>query len=190
MITFRKMTPGDLLALDQIDPTFTSESYLDVATGQRADGFTITFTERRFDTPFIKREGYRYDTQQLELTRYRLEQKQNALLRVAEHEGRLVGVIEVESEVWRNTALVWALFVDQAWRGQGIGSKLLGMAEKWAARKKFRAVVLETQSNNIPAIRFYEKHGYAIAGYDQFFYSNHDIERKEVALFMVKRLNE
>jgi ribosomal protein S18 acetylase RimI-like enzyme len=117
-----------------------------------------------------------------------LEQSKNALVMVAEHEGRLVAVLEVEAETWRNTALVWALFVDQAWRGQGLGAKLLREAEKWAKRRKFRAMVLETQTNNVPAIRFYQKHGYSIAGFDPYFYSNQDIAKKEVALFMYKPL--
>lgn len=188
MPTYRKMTPGDLIALDQIDPNFTSTSYLDVEMEHRAGVLTISFTERPFETPFTKTEGYRYDTDQIELTRYRLEQSKNALVMVAEHEGRLVGILEVEAETWRNTALVWALFVDKAWRGQGVGAKLLREAEKWAKRKRFRAMVLETQTNNVPAIRFYEKHGYAINGFDRYFYSNQDTEKKEVAVFMYKIL--
>ncbi len=188
MPTYRKMTPGDLIALDQIDPNFTSDSYLDVEMLQRAGQLAVTFTERPFEIPFTKEIGYRYDTDQMEMTRYRLEQSKNALVMVAEHEGRLVAILEVEAETWRNTALVWALFVDKAWRGQGVGAKLLREAEKWAKRKRFRAMVLETQTNNIPAIRFYEKQGYAIAGFDRYFYSNSDVEHKEVALFMYKVL--
>jgi streptothricin acetyltransferase len=188
MPTYRKMTLGDLLALDQIDPNFTSTSYLDVESVNRAGTLTVTFTERPFATPFTKEKGYRYDTDQLEMTRYRLEQSKNALVMVAEAEGRLVAILEVESEPWRNTALVWALFVDKAWRGQGVGAKLLREAEKWAKRKRLRAVVLETQTNNIPAIRFYEKQGYAIAGFDRYFYTNQDVENKEVALFMYKTI--
>lgn len=190
MPTYRKMTLGDLLALDQIDPNFSSDSYLDVETAERAGVLNFTFTERPFATPFVKEQGYRYDTEQLEMTRYRLEQSKNALVMVAEHEGRLVAILEVEAETWRNTALVWALFVDKAWRGQGVGAKLLREAEKWAKRKRFRAMVLETQTNNMPAIRFYQKHGYAIAGFDRYFYSNRDVENKEVALFMYKVLQE
>ena len=101
---------------------------------------------------------------------------------------RVVAILEVEAETWRNTALIWALFVDKAWRGQGLGARLLREAEKWATRKKFRALALETQSNNLPAIHFYRRHGYDIAGFDHYFYTNHDIENKEVALFMYKLL--
>jgi streptothricin acetyltransferase len=186
MPTYRKMTPGDLIALDQIDPNFTSDTYLDVEMSNQAGVLMVSFTERPFATSFTKIEGYRYDTDQIEMTRYRLEQSKNALVMVAEQEGRLVGILEVEAEIWRNTALVWALFVDKQWRGQGVGAKLLREAEKWAKRKRFRAIVLETQTNNVPAIRFYEKHGYAISGFDRYFYSNQDIEKKEVAVFMYK----
>ncbi len=184
----RRMTIGDLLALDQIDPAFVSNSYLAVESEVEDKGVVYRFTERPLETPFVKEQGYRYDSDQLELTRYRLESRKNNLLLVAEADQRLVGVMELEAETWRNTALLWALFVDKAWRGQGIGGRFIREAEKWALRKQYRALVLETQTNNVPAIRFYERHGYHIAGFDRYFYSNDDLEKKEVAVFMYKLL--
>jgi hypothetical protein len=57
MPTYRKMTLGDLLALDQIDPNFTSTSYLDVERVEQAGVLQFTFTERPFETPFTKELG-------------------------------------------------------------------------------------------------------------------------------------
>jgi ribosomal protein S18 acetylase RimI-like enzyme len=187
-LAIREMTPGDLLALDQIDPAFESASYLDVELEEEAGGMTFRLVERAFDTPFVKETGYRYDADELAQTRYRLEDAEDALLLVAEVAGRLVAVLEVEGEAWRNTALIWALFVDKAWRGQGLGTDLLRRAEAWASDGGYRAIVLETQTNNVPALRFYQRHGYQIAGLDTFFYSNEDVEKKEVALFLYKPL--
>ncbi len=184
----RPMRMGDLLLLDQIDPAFESPTYLELERSD-ADGWpAFSFVERPFETPFVKEVGYRYDTEQLEQARYRLEHG-DALMLVAEAGERLVAVLEVEGESWRNTALVWALFVDRAWRGRGLGRTLLGRAEAWAKRRKFRAAVLETQTNNVPAIRFYQRQGYHIAGFDTHFYTNRDMEQREVALFMYKVLD-
>ncbi|MDQ4078577.1 MAG: GNAT family N-acetyltransferase, partial [Chloroflexota bacterium] len=123
-----------------------------------------------------------------EQTRFRLERAESVLMLVAEAGGRLVGVLEVEGEEWRNTALIWALFVDRAWRGRGVGRELLKRAARWAIEEGYRALVLETQTNNVPAIRFYQRHGFHIAGLDTHFYSNEDVARREVALFMYKAL--
>lgn len=183
----RPLRRGDLLALDQIDPAFTSDGYLDVQIERQGLDTTFRLVEKRFDTPFTKREGYGYSTEELTHTDFRLESGQ-ALQLVVEAEGRLVGVLEVEAEGWRGTALIWALFIDQGWRGRGLGTQLLTRARDWARTQKLRAVVLETQSNNLPALHFYRKQGFQIAAVDPFFYTNHDIERHEVALFLYQPL--
>lgn len=185
----RKMKMSDLLLLEGIDPTFESQSYLALERSEAGGWPTFQFVERTFETPFVKEVGYRYDVVQMEQTRYRLQQG-GSLLLVAEAAERLVAVLEVEGETWRNTALVWALFVDKAWRGQGLGTTLLKRAEAWARRRKFRALVLETQTNNLPAIRFYQRQGYQIAGFDTHFYTNQDVERREVGLFLYKELGQ
>jgi ribosomal protein S18 acetylase RimI-like enzyme len=186
-VTIRKMKMSDLLALEAIDPTFESATYLAIEQAEVEGWPTFRFAERAFETPFVKEMGYRYDVEQLEQTRYRLSQG-GSLLLVAEAGEQVVAVLEVEGESWRNTALIWALFVDKAWRGRGLGRMFLERAETWARRRKFRALVLETQTNNVPAIRFYQRHGYEIAGFDTHFYTNEDVERREVGLFMYKEL--
>ena len=45
-----------------------------------------------------------------------------------------------------------------------------------------RSLVLETQSCNDPAIRFYRKHGFALIGFDLTAYSETDVEKQEVRL--------
>ncbi len=186
----RPMTNGDLLALEQIDPNFVSATFFAVERQEQEGGVSFHLVERAFDTPFHKETGYRYDFQQLQQSRYRLAEarKGQALMLVAEADKRLVAVLEVEPEPWRGTALIWALFVDRAWRGKGVGRNLLARAEVWATEQGCRAIVLETQTNNVPAIRFYHRHGYHIAGLDTHFYSNGDVGRAEVALFMYKEL--
>jgi len=48
------------------------------------------------------------------------------------------------------------------WHGCGVGSLLLREAEERLRRLGARWVVLETAVDNVRAIRFYEKHGYAV----------------------------
>lgn len=43
-------------------------------------------------------------------------------------------------------------------------------------------MILETQSCNINAIRFYMHEGFTLMGLDTCCYSNNDLERKEVRL--------
>jgi ribosomal protein S18 acetylase RimI-like enzyme len=51
-------------------------------------------------------------------------------------------------------------------------------------------IVCETQNTNVPAIRFYRALGFTVDGIDVSLYTNDDLARGEVALFLKKRLSE
>jgi dTDP-4-amino-4,6-dideoxy-D-galactose acyltransferase len=51
--------------------------------------------------------------------------------------------------------------VDEHFRGQRIGSRLMRAAEKWFLEKKLNQVQVVTQGDNLPACRLYEGCGFA-----------------------------
>ena len=51
-----------------------------------------------------------------------------------------------------------------------------------------RAIFLETQTTNVPAIRFYRKVGFTLDGIELSLYSNDDWPDGEMALFMKRVL--
>lgn len=77
---------------------------------------------------------------------------------------------------------VWEFLVEQEFRRRGIGILLMEYAVRIAKEKGARALVLETQSCNVPAICFYLRFGFELIGFDVTAYSNEDIEKKEVRL--------
>ena len=60
-----------------------------------------------------------------------------------------------------NVIMLESLFVKEEYRKQGVGKKLIEMLEKWA-NENFDNYVVEIVciSNNIEALRFYDKLGY------------------------------
>jgi len=60
--------------------------------------------------------------------------------------------------------------------------------EQAGGSKGLRTVVCKTLNTNVDAISFYRSVGYEFHAIDISFYSNHDVERGEVALFMKKAL--
>ncbi|MEC0238452.1 GNAT family N-acetyltransferase [Paenibacillus dokdonensis] len=100
----------------------------------------------------------------------------------------LVGVVICEPQEWNNTLYIWDIQVSSEYRRRNIGRALLNIVTENAKKDGFRAIRLETQNYNVPAIRFYNECGFTIDGIDTSFYTNTDMETGEVALFMAKKL--
>lgn len=94
----------------------------------------------------------------------------------------LLGFIELSQEDWNNRLRITNLWVDENHRFQGIGKTLVAQAIETAKASGQRALVLETQSCNDLAIRFYQSCGFELIGLDTTHYQNDDIQRAEVRL--------
>ena len=103
--------------------------------------------------------------------------------------GKLVALLDAERERWRDTAVIWNLLIDRAYRRHGLGRGLVGRALAWAREQGLRGLVLESQTNNMPACRFYQAMGFKLCGLDDHFYSDDDIGVREVAIFWWYELN-
>ncbi|MBU1141017.1 MAG: GNAT family N-acetyltransferase [Firmicutes bacterium] len=106
---------------------------------------------------------------------------------IFEHK-KMIAVIEGSIESWNNRYRVWNFLVDKKYRGEGYGQMLFQHIEKVAKDAGARAIILEVQSCNDPAIGFYIKQGLYFVGLNTMEYSNDDIQNKEVRLEMGKRL--
>jgi ribosomal protein S18 acetylase RimI-like enzyme len=142
--------------------------------------FTLDLID--LDQPFVKRWSHGH------LTGWYQSLLADGLSFGAWESNRLVGIAITERRQWNDEAMVWELHVEDESRGKGTGRRLLEAVEKAARLVKVRAVVLETQTPNVSAISFYRACGYSMQGVDLSFYTNTDLERGEVAVFMKKSL--
>jgi ribosomal protein S18 acetylase RimI-like enzyme len=101
---------------------------------------------------------------------------------------KLIACIEGSLETWNNRYRIWNFVVDKKYRKEGFGRMLFEHMLKIAEEKKARALILEVQSCNDVAIKFYIKFGLHFVGLNTIEYSNNDIENKEVRLEMAKRI--
>lgn len=180
----RPMRENDIPKLIDIQPRFQTDKILRVEfTGESfTSGWQLVEVE--LDTPYDKGRGYDFNTSERENIRQRFAQN-NTLFEVVIESAteRIVGILDVEAREWNDTAWIWNIMLDKSVRGQGIGTQLMHHTIDWAKKRKLRAVMLETQTNNVPACRFYAKIGFKLVGINTLFYSNRDIERGEVAIF-------
>ncbi len=91
----------------------------------------------------------------------------------ADVNGKPVGQIKLVPW-WNKFAYVEELVVDTDFRGQGIGYALMSRAIACARQQGFPGLTLETQDNNVPACKFYEKCGFILSGFDLCAYKNLD----------------
>ncbi len=97
-------------------------------------------------------------------------------------DGQDMAYLQLGHQTWNNRMRIWDFLVDKENRRRGIGSELMNLAKKEAAKVGARMLILETQSCNVPAIKFYLKHGFQLIGFDLAHYSNQDIARREFRL--------
>ena len=93
-------------------------------------------------------------------------------------------ILEVTPENWNNRLRITNLCVEDGYRRRGYGSLLMTRAKEIARAQKRRALILETQSCNAPAISFYLSQGLSLMGFNACEYSNEDAAKHEIRLEM------
>ncbi len=164
---------------------------------ERYEGYTIPFeydTRAYYDVRLSRMEhGFSVDFVRTELSESIAKHFEDTLYEdwadapeahgILEGE-RLVAVLEVSPENWNNRLRVLNIWVDRDYRRHGLGRLLMDHAKAIARAQHRRAVILETQSCNEPAIAFYLAQGFQVAGFDACAYSNDDVAKGEVRLEM------
>ena len=100
-----------------------------------------------------------------------------------------VGIALSEPQQWNSSLYVHAFYIAPDFHRQGIGRALMAALETHARNEGMRCIVCETQTTNVAAIRFYRALGFTVDGVDVSLYSNEDMERGEVAVFLKKRIS-
>ena len=62
----------------------------------------------------------------------------------------------------KNTAELKRMFVDDQFRGEGIGAAILIELENWAKELGYASIILETGTVQIGAVALYKKYGYTV----------------------------
>ena len=154
--------------------TYETNTFYQIKSVQTENGWTFTLHEQPSPQPFVKQlEEEMFDAY-----------KDGSNYYVAQWNGEEAAVLVVQQLDWNNTLLIHDLYVYERFKRLGIGSKLIAYVKERAKVLGVRAITLETQTSNYPAVQFYLKHGFQLVGFNTISYSNKDVEKGEVRLEM------
>jgi len=158
---------------------YTTEDYYDLKISKEENGIGIEFVKTKLDEP-ITHYPEEYDFPDKLYQDHWERAYAWGIVEEKNGEKKLLACIETCPEEWSNRLIVTELWVHENYRRQGIGHRLMAIAKQQANLEHRRAIILESQSCNVPAISFYLKEGFELIGFDSCCYSNNDIKRKEV----------
>lgn len=117
----------------------------------------------------------------------RLQPDPNLCMFFAEHEETLIGmtgIIRPGALKVRHSATIWGVYVNAAWRGQRVAESLIESCLDWARANGVVLVKLAVVTNNLPALRCYERCGFKTYGaepqaifYDGKYYDEYLMSR-------------
>ena len=131
-------------------------------------------TLRETDLPALEWDGEYKHFRRMYADIFQSARKGRAVLWVAEVSGSgLIGQIFVQLTSARqeladggDRAYVYSFRIKPAYRGRGIGTRMLQVVEADLARRNYRQITLNVAQNNPEARRLYEIMGYRVSGVD------------------------
>ncbi|MGE3314348.1 MAG: GNAT family N-acetyltransferase [Planctomycetaceae bacterium] len=164
-IEIREEPMSQLPELARIPIAFTIDRYYDV-TGDRPP---FELVERMLDTPCVKDYDALFENgpsdwpRQFDLSNWGLL---FAIVDGRRAGGAVIAFDTPGAEMLngrRDLAALWDIRIQPEYRQRGIGRRLLASIDEWSRDRNCREIRLETQNINVPACRFYAKHGYSLA---------------------------
>ena len=183
MADIRQLYSVDQSLLERLIVGYTSDEAYQVIREEAPDLIRFELRLIPLERPFVKQ--YPLDTQMI---------AQYSALAVAGHAfGAFVGetcvaIALCEPRPWNSSLNVHEFHIAPDFHRQGIGRALMAAVEEHARAEGMRRLVLETQTPNAPAIRFYRALGFTLDAVDISLYSGDDLARGEVAVFMKKEM--
>ncbi len=184
MIEIRSLTEIDRDTLKRLITGYVSKEKYAVTREESDEKSVIALELVKLKQPYIKRYD---DVSDEDFGRYQGMLRQGLSLGAYDGDD-LAGIAICEMEAWNRSLWVWEFHIAEDQRGKGIGRALMeALAEKGRAAD-MRVIVCETQTTNVPAIRFYRKMGFALDAINLSLYSNEDWPDGEIAVFMKRKL--
>ena len=171
-IEMAKNPIAELAEYARIPIAFRVTHVLDV-TGDDVDG--IVLSECKVEIPYVKDYDAVAGNGPMEWER-RFDMSRFFVFVARLGDARIGGAAIVLNPAWltgdrRDEAMLWDIRVAPSARRRGVGSALFEHVERWAQSNGCRELTIETQNTNVPACRFYARHGCGLTACDRSAYA-------------------
>ncbi len=183
MINFRRLETMDDSVLQPLESGYASWEYYRVTKSEFDERTELVLSLTRRESLYQKHWELTSDDKE----RYEQVVSEGHSFG-AYDENELVAVALADVRSWNRTLWIWEFHVKESHKRQGIGRKLMNLLANEARNLGLRTMLAETQSTNLPAIRFYRAVGFEIEGIDLSYYTNQDAPDGEVAIFMKRKV--
>lgn len=185
MITLQTLLPEQVENLNKVLTGYVSPWRYRVEISETDAETTFSLQLEKLPQPYIK--SFINELTADDLDSYRQYAEQGLSL-AAYAQGHLVGMAIAAAERWNRTLWIWEFHVLPSAQKLGVGRMMMDELTDRGQKAGLRTLRVEAQNTNVPAIRFYRRVGFHLEALDTSFYTNHDLESGEVALFLKRRL--
>jgi GNAT superfamily N-acetyltransferase len=170
----RPAAPADLPACLAVDASYQTSQVWQMRVqrgdvmGEGEEGLFIAFRPTRLPRPIVLTPPGQKD-------RLAGGWQRRAFTLVLEDDGAICGYLGVQVSHGQQLGWIDVMAVTQAKRQEGWSRRLLEEAIAWGHVHGLRALVLETQARNAPAITLAQQLGFSFSGYHEQQYGEGDV---------------
>lgn len=111
-------------------------------------------------TATFKGITFRFSSEYLAQLKKRLKEPHAVQLIVKTNDGMFAGYVAASEHLFPDYLHLVELFIDPSFSGRGLGLKLVDRIKEDAQKFGLKGVITQTEQENIPAQRLYEKFGF------------------------------
>lgn len=183
MIDLRTLPEFHEEDVERLVPGYTSHEKFAITRSETPDEVTFSLKRVALEKPYIK-----VFPPETDLYPQYADYVQAGTSLGAFDGDALVSIAIAEAQRWNRTLWIWEFGVQESYRRQGIGLRMMDELARRSRAAGLRIMVVETQNTNGPAIRFYQRAGFRFDALDLTFYSNNDALEDEIALFLKRKV--
>jgi GNAT superfamily N-acetyltransferase len=169
-LTIRDGIKSDIPKCDKLDSSYHTDHVWQMNVREEIDETHITLRKQRL--PRSLDANHPSDTKRLTTT---LEQKYCFIVLVESTSDTVLGYISLRVDPIYQVAYLQDIVIDQPYRRQHLGSRLLNVARLWATEQKLSQIIFEIPTTNHPCTEFAKSHGFIYCGFNDQFLPNQEI---------------